>query len=465
MIQIDSALGIEIREDRLVLATVAKGFQGFTLKNYGVLEHHQELPVSERQSWVQEYLQGDGFNRQNVIVGLPRHQVVVRHVELPLEVEENLDQVVRFQVERFEPMEDKQSYYDYVVADRDEGREKIQLQIVMVRRDYLDEQLNLLKDLELYPSAIRISSTGLHQAFLAHQDGYPEEEPGVVVEINPRNLEFVAVIGQDRFSSATVCLEEENLSVESMADELDRFLSQADLHGEGLSHLYLGGALGSRFLPDFRERFPECELLWKKLKLKTQNGAALDTLMEAIGLALSGMTKSSPAKLNLIPVERRVIAEKPGLLTTLFLAGLLLILGSAVAGRGCVQQQRLLGQIDGQIRLSQPEAEQAMKMREQIDQKKAQLEELQDLVKGRQRVLLVLSELTEIIPENSFLQALNIQGNRLSLTGYSDSASGLLKILLASKYLSTVESRYITPDRTNKEREKFSFEARVKEGE
>ena len=465
MIQLDSALGIEIRADRLVLATVVKGFQGFALQNYGVLEHHQELPVSESQNWVQEYLQGKGVNRQNVIVGLPRNQVVIRHVELPLEVEENLDQVVRFQAERFEPLEKEQSYYDYVVADRDERREKIQLQIVMVRRGYLDEQLTLLKDLELYPSAIRISSTGLHQAFLAHQDGYPEEESGVVIEINPRNLEFVAVMGQERFSSAAVCLEEEDLSVERMADELDRFLSQADLPGEGLSHLYVGGVHGSRFLPDFRERFPECELLWEKLKLETQDGVVLDKLMAAIGLALSGMTKSSPAKLNLIPVDRRVIAEKLGLLPTLFLAGLLLILGSAVAGRSFVQQQRLLGQIDGQIRLHQSGADQAMKLREQIDQKKAQLEELQKLVKGRQRVLLVLSELTEIIPENSFLQALNIQGDRLSLTGYSDSASSLLKVLLLSKHLSTVESRYITPDPTNKEREKFSFVARVREDE
>ena len=104
-----------------------------------------------------------------------------------------------------------------------------------------------------------------------------------------------------------------------------------------------------------------------------------------------------------------------------------------------------------------------MVIRQQIDQQQAQLEQLQDLMSGRQRVLLVLSELTERIPEDSFLQALNIQGERVSLTGFSDSASTLLKILLDSENLSTVESRYITPDRTKKDREKFSFEARIED--
>jgi Tfp pilus assembly protein PilN len=73
--------------------------------------------------------------------------------------------------------------------------------------------------------------------------------------------------------------------------------------------------------------------------------------------------------------------------------------------------------------------------------------------------------LTERIPENSFLQNLNVQGNRISMTGFSSSASALLKTLLDSPYLENVESRYITPDRTMQNREKFSFEATFRGGD
>ena len=78
-------------------------------------------------------------------------------------------------------------------------------------------------------------------------------------------------------------------------------------------------------------------------------------------------------------------------------------------------------------------------------------------------MLLVVKELTERIPEDSFLQNLNIQGDRVSMTGFSSSASALLKTLLDSEFLGNVESRYITPDRTMQNREKFSFEATVRE--
>ncbi|MEE8160426.1 MAG: hypothetical protein V3T61_02185, partial [Acidobacteriota bacterium] len=125
MLKLDSALGIEIRGDSLVFATVSKGLRDFTLNHCGVLENYKDLPSSEIYSWVQGYLERKGFNRENVIVGLPRDRVVIRQVELPREVEENLDGVIRLQVEKLEPLEEETSYYDYTVLDRDQKQGKI----------------------------------------------------------------------------------------------------------------------------------------------------------------------------------------------------------------------------------------------------------------------------------------------------------------------------------------------------
>ena len=89
--------------------------------------------------------------------------------------------------------------------------------------------------------------------------------------------------------------------------------------------------------------------------------------------------------------------------------------------------------------------------------------ELRGFMEGRQTVLVVLKELTEKIPDDSFLQNVNIQGLRVSINGFSKSASALLKTLLDSQYLESVESRYITPDRNRPDGERFSFEARIRE--
>ena len=70
-------------------------------------------------------------------------------------------------------------------------------------------------------------------------------------------------------------------------------------------------------------------------------------------------------------------------------------------------------------------------------------------------------ELTERIPEDTYLQSLNIQRGKLNMTGISENAQGLINVLSASEYLEGVESRYITKERSSG-KDKFNFEAKVK---
>ena len=466
MLNLDSAVGVEIRGNSLVFATVAKGLQGYVLRNCAVVEHYKELPHSDLYAWVQKFGEANGFDRKNVILGLPRDQVVIRQIELPLDVEENLDQVVRFQVEKFQPIEEGQSYCDYMVLERDVETKKIVLQTIMAPRPFLDECLELFHELNLYPAAIRVSSVGLFHVFSAHDDSYPKKHPCLVADIGFEGVEFVLVGGPNKFLSEKVRVSQEDLTFQRLIQELDRFFSSLEVAAEGLEKIYLSGLLADHFIDDFREKFGDCELLSEKLNLKTKEDSVTSDMsgwLGAIGLAISGTSKSRPGKLNLIPPEKRVIAERPSFVITALLAGLLVLIGFAAATREYFQERRLLGQVEEQIQARQAQVDETMALRSQRDERREELDELRDFMKGQQKVLLVLKELTERIPEGSFLQNLNVQGDRVSMTGFSNAASTLLKTLLDSQYLETVESRYITPDRTMQNREKFSFEATVKE--
>lgn len=459
MFDLDSALGIEVRRDKLIFAAVSKGLQDFTLKNHKIIENYRELPPLELRNQVAQYLKGDGLNRENVILGLSRDQVIVRRFELPLEVEENLEQVVRFQVEKLEPTEDERSYYDYLVAERDEKNKKILLEIVMVRGGLLDEYLSLFRELNLYPAAVRVSTVGLYQLFALHEDGFPRKEPYVVFNIDPVAVEIALIASGARFFSQRTQVAREDLSFERLVRELDIFLSATELETEAVARIYFTGALGEQFLEEFRSRFQDCEPLLKKanLKHKLTSVSHLDELADSIGLAVSGINKAGPARLNLIPAEKRVIGERPSLVPTVLLAGLLVMMGVAAGTRGYFQQQKLADQIEAEIQKYKPHVEEAMALREQIQQRQAQLAELQNLMKGRQRVLAVLRELTERLPEHAFLQNVNIQGDKVNITGHATSASSLLPVLMNSPQFRSVENRYITPD-ASVGKEKFNFE-------
>jgi Tfp pilus assembly protein PilN len=465
MFYLDSAVGVEIKGNSLSFAVVSKGLQGYVLRSCDQIEDYRNLPPADLYAWVEKFEAVDGLDRDNVILGLPRDQVVVREIELPLEVEENLDQVVQFQLERFEPGEEGQSYSDYVVVERNAQKKKLLVQTIMVPREYLEEHLTVFRELNLFPAAIRISGVGLFHAFSVHDDQYPRNAPHLVVAIDPDGVEFVLVTDSKKFLSEKILVSQEDLTFEGILDELDRFFSHLDPVCEGLDKIYLSGLLAGEYIDEFREKFEDCELLTQGLNLKMQGIASskVADCVGAIGLAISGTSKSQPGKFNLIPREKRVIAERPSLVTSLVLAGLLAIMGLAVMTREYVQQQRLLTQVEGQIQLLQSDVDRTMDMRTEMEDLLGELNELRGFMGGRQTVLAVLKELTEKIPDDSFLQNVNIQGDRVSINGFSGSASALLKTLLDSQNLESIESRYITPDRNRQDGERFSFEARVRE--
>ena len=55
MFNLDSAVGVQIRGNSLVFATVAKGFQDYVLKGCAVVEHYKELPHEDLSAWVQQF--------------------------------------------------------------------------------------------------------------------------------------------------------------------------------------------------------------------------------------------------------------------------------------------------------------------------------------------------------------------------------------------------------------------------
>ncbi len=461
MFDLDSSLGVSVCGEDLVLTAVAKGIQGYALKSFAVISGYAELEAQELQSRVRSYVQSNRVNRENVILGLPRAQVVIRQMELPLEVEENLRQVVRFQVEKLEPGEEDTSWFDHLVLERDEKAKSVTLQIAMSPAERLGAWLKLFRELDLFPAAIRPACLGYHQIFKAHRDGLAGE-PSLVVDFGAKDLEIALVGGAASCFSQSWEIDADDFGLESVLRRLDEFVSRLRLSSAGVRKIYLTGARGAELLEAFRERFGACEPLEEGLKLKLDGGAkrVAANLSQALGLALSGLEKSPPSRLNLIPPERRETGQRPSFVPTLVLAGLLLVMVGAVSTREFFQQEQRLRAIEGELAKLRPEQEKVQDIRRQVDSMIQEAQELQEFMNGRQAVLLVLKDLTEKIPDDSYLQSLAIQRDKANMTGFSDSAASLISVLQSSQYLKNVEQRYINRDpRTGKER--FNFEARV----
>ncbi|HXK59104.1 MAG TPA: PilN domain-containing protein [Acidobacteriota bacterium] len=462
MLNMGSATGVQILPDKMVLVNVRKGFQDFSVRQSAVLEGFRDAPVAEMRSKLRQLLQNGAVNPENLVLGLPSEEVTLRLIELPIEVEENLDQVVRFQVEKFEPSEEESSYYDYVVLSRDESQKKILLQLAMVRQNLLDGYLALLKDLGLAPSAVRLSSLALHQLLALHKAGFPKKEPVVILDVNPGSVEMVVVLSSERFFAEKLDIRQEELEGDRIIRELYDFLSRLPVKAGGIARIYVSGSLGSETLEQLRQRLADCELLVDALRVKGWTRSA--ELAPAIGLAATALSKSRAAKINLIPPEQRVIARKPSIVPTAVLVCLFLVMAVMAGTREYKQGSRFLNRIDSEVAQLQPQIDEVLALKKQVEEKQKELDEIRGLMQGEQTVLSVLKDLTELLPDDTYLQNLNIERGQVVLFGFTGSAGNLIPALRASDHFKSVLLKYTTKDRATG-KEKFNIEAALKTDE
>jgi len=443
MFNLDSALGVEIQADRLILASIKRGLNDRTLQNHLVIEGFRELPDAQLISQVRQFTKTNGFNRENVVVGLPRDHVIIREIEFPLEVEENLEQVIQFQVEKLEPSEEESSYHDFRIMERDEEARRIVVQVAMVRQAYLDDYLKLFRELDLFPASVTNSGQGYRGLVVSGGTGLGGKESSLVFRIELGQVEIIALGGETSFSSQTIPL-----------GEIESF-----------SKVYLTGELARGLYDDFATLLgADVELLVKNVELKRKaiSGRELDELLPAVGLAISRFGRAGRIGLNLIPVGERVVTSRASFIPSLVLSCILLILLAALGTHEYFQTVKLGNQIDVQVQGLQNQVNEAFRLRDLVAAQRAELEELGSLMEGRQRSLLILRDLTERIPDDSYLQNVQLQGQQLTMQGYSDEASRLPPILLESDFLESVKTNWITTDPRNPGKERFSFAATLK---
>jgi general secretion pathway protein L len=116
-----------------------------------------------------------------LVFRLPAEQVLSKRIELPLAAEENLRQVLAFQMERHTPFAANQVYYDFEVINRALDSRRITVGLVAVPRRILSEWLDRLSSWGLQPAAVGVVGTGMGQINLL-----PEEARSSKTSFLPR---------------------------------------------------------------------------------------------------------------------------------------------------------------------------------------------------------------------------------------------------------------------------------------
>jgi general secretion pathway protein L len=92
-------------------------------------------------------LEGAGETRGRVRLRLQRGESLSRRVTMPAATEENLRQVLSFEMDRLTPFPADEVYFDYRVASRDAAAGKLAVHLVIARRDLVNSRVERLRAL------------------------------------------------------------------------------------------------------------------------------------------------------------------------------------------------------------------------------------------------------------------------------------------------------------------------------
>lgn len=136
---------------------------GYTAQTLGRIDT-RALAESQRQ--LAAILRERGLARAfahgdlGICLRLPAERAVRSTIELPLAAEENLDEVVAFELDRHTPFNAQQACFAYRRLERDAAAQRLRLDLTVVPRTAVDAALALAGRLHLVPDRLDIADAG-----------------------------------------------------------------------------------------------------------------------------------------------------------------------------------------------------------------------------------------------------------------------------------------------------------------
>ena len=466
MIYLTTGVGIELRGEDILLAAVQSNFSKASFTRFLRITDYPLFTRADLRGSIDRFFRDNGLSRESVALGISRKDCVIRYLDLPPEVKDNLGEVVRYQVQSFEPNEEDGFYFDYALLEgaHGHGHKRLTILLVMVRKSFLDKQLALLRDLGITPLIVTFGSAGLSNMYLASRKD-AGDKIFFLADAGKAEMELFALRNGQLVYSREVPKNDEQSWCDLLLGEINEAAARLRLGADSVvEKIVLTGESSRAVYEETRERISECELLDKSFPLSVAaiNRQLVQEAAAVCGLAFTAIAPRPAARLNLLPsgLKRRqgrwgiVAAAALGVIMLLLLTGMLLI--------EPVQNSRRLAlleveskKLDAPVRLVR-----GLEARgESID---AERKQMAALLNDRDRNLDVLKHLTETFPDDSFLTSYQNNNGAITIVGESASYSNLLSQLQQSPLLKDVTQRGNVSRVAATGRERFTIEAKVR---
>ena len=450
-------LGVSLSGDTLQLGLLSCHLNRLRVVDVHTLADFGQMSPAERRQQMQDFLQKNEVTHLDVVLSIPRQEVLLRELELPAEAQDNLEKVVEYQMVNLLPSEELAVSYDYLTVREESDPPRLQISIFVILQSTLDRYLDLCQDLGLHVGRIIPRPVALANYV---QSSVPKSKSAVslIALLDPPIGELVGLVqGQVK-----LCKEFQAVTADSgevLGSEVDLFRGQAQLEEETPVELFLVGA--DELLPEtigglYPQTVPLPEVLGagETKVIKQEYG----TYVPAIAAALCGFKRKCALDVNLLPAERRVQKSRWEMIPTYGLLAVNVLFLLVLLLLGPLQDKSYSERLGQELERLGPAVKAFRVLETETGHWKKRVQLLKQHKNLNAELLAALANLSLILPKDSMVIELSLKDGIIRLLGTSGSAAALPKILEDSPYFkSAAFVAAITRD--SQERERYRIQA------
>ena len=479
-------------------------------------EDREEILLSNLEGFIDQN-KGD---RDNLFLSIPGNKVIFKRLSLPSPTEENLKEVLGFEMDRYTPFTLEDVYFDFKIVKRDEERKLIDVLLMVVKKEVVEYYLKLLQRINIKVRGIEVTSTALFNAIAKKGQGRKNGlDKGWVIKssewLKARSWGKKLVAPLDRFiskggSEETLAEDStrflvhiadngcelglvrdnaliysrsfdwsqkggEAVNDEAVKEQADEILAEIETtrlslgdDSQGISQLIVSGNGVDQNLIDHLE---EKENIDARLMNNLNNISMGDIreeipcLSAAIGLALKGL-QGVALDVNFIPRELRPKRKKNWSLICGVAVMVLFLLGiSSFTISFFVKERIYLTELSERIDALKGRVKEIEQMQGEIADIENKMGSVEKIKVGDISKLKILKELTQIIPKEMWLTRFSYNEKkgerRVDLSGYAEAASEIIPILEESELFEDVKFKSSIVKDKKSDKEKFNVTATV----
>jgi general secretion pathway protein L len=375
-----------------------------------------------------------GVKKPPISLSIPKAWAVIKTVEYPSSVLENLAEVVTYELDRITPFTPETAYYDFKILKEEEGR--VFILVAAARADLVDSYLRALRDKEFKVESITIDLLGLGS--LGRQAN--KLDRGLIIEIEKDQYQGALFIPETHLEviSGSFDNETEKNKLDQINQELESLMPFAGQKGLGETLFYL------------KDKSPT---LRESIKLQTRHPVDfLDETDLGFGIpgkerkqipytAIGGIIESLWPKswgLNLFIKGVHPRPKPPWVLTILLLLTLGVLVGIYWTRPLDIETNRL-HDLEKQIALKKGEVKKVEDLKKEIETLSGESKLINDFKQSKPLDLDILKELTVVLPKDTWLTRVRVFESQVSIEGYAPSATLLIPRLEGGKFFKKVE--------------------------